>query len=54
MTLLYKKIVEIEQLWVFGKQYSFARRIAREGCNNVDFPKDTGQGDKAITVHILH
>ena len=26
----------------------------REGCNNVDFAKDTGQGDKAITVHFLH
>ena len=28
--------------------------IRREGCNNVVFAKDTGQGDKAITVHILH
>ena len=28
--------------------------MIREGCNNVHFTKDTGQGDKAITVHILH
>ena len=27
--------------------------VTWEGCNNVDFAKDTGQGDKAITVHIL-
>ena len=33
---------------------AYSKWVHMEGCNNVDFAKDTGQGDKAITVHILH
>ena len=36
------------------RKRKFDGLVQREGCNNVDFAKDTGQGDKAITVHILH